>query len=484
MASSSLISSPSPSKGKAKADDALVPKEQESPRKKLRFSSKEVLDLCVTRRGIKRFPDVVAAQEGKIEKEGAALDPQNRRWAAELYRAYVQENENSSAEFFISNNVDFEPHPPLDFCWTNGYVAGGSSNGPWEPHGCECDEDECDPTTCSCISKMHKLDPETWKSEFQDWFPYRRDGTLHEDVADNAVIWECNDSCGCSDSCTNRNVQFGRRYAIELFKTHNGRGWGLKAAEKIPARAFVICYTGELIEHSQIDKRGKVYDDVGLHSYLLYIDSWHVKIETLYRPINRHRKEIGKEPIAKFDSDEMKQHTARFLRKNTWYDPMLTVDAAFWGNISRYINHSCDPNLQIYPVCFGPESGFIIRPYLVFFAKKDIACGEELTFSYHNDSLDDEESQDTDAPTSSYGGTQSQRSRRTASSDDEADGDYEDAVIEQSASQHPRSLSTKGFKGKAERKKFQLAEGEQELNSIGAQRCLCGSTNCKGKFWK
>ncbi|CAD6883902.1 unnamed protein product [Tilletia controversa] len=440
-------------------------KETKRPKKKLKFSSKEVLDLCASRRGITRFPDLVARQSMKLEAEGAFLNEENRKWAAEAYRAYVQEHENSNAEFIITNTVDFEPHPPLTFCWTNDYVLGTSSTslGAFKPHGCDCEDDECDPRTCSCLKKARDIDPDTW-DELHD-FAYDEDGNLNSNIANNTVIWECNDDCGCSDTCRNRNVQFGRKYGIELFKTHNGRGWGLKATERIPNRAFVLCYTGELLDGSGpvIKERGDVYDDVGM-SYLLHLDSWHVKIETLYKPYNEARKRQGQDPLI-YNTDEMKRKSARW--RGACKDPMVTVDAAFWGNISRYINHSCEPNLIIFPVHFGPQAGYIIRPYFVFFSTRVIEEGEELTFPYSNIDDDEEESQLSE----SYGGSQSQN-------------EPEDDKVEQSASQFPRSLSTKGYRSKAQRKLLQSAEDDDELNEIGAQKCLCGAKTCKGKFWR
>ncbi|KAE8227330.1 hypothetical protein CF319_g180 [Tilletia indica] len=461
MSSSSLLPSGSKPSSSSSAVSTDV-KSKERPKKRLKFSSREVLDLCWSRNEFVRFPDLLARQEAKLEAEGAVLDKENRMWAAEAYRAYVQEHENSEAEFRISNTVDFQPHPPLDFCWTNDYVSGISSisHGAHKPHGCDCDDDECDPETCSCIQKMKDLDPETWREI--STFPYDQNGNLNPEVPVNSVIWECNDLCGCSDTCRNRNVQFGRKYGVELFKTDNGRGWGLRTTEKIPARAFVLCYTGELLDGygTVIKERGDMYDKVG-QGYLLYIDAWHVKLETLYRPYNVQRKKMGQEPLP-LNSDEIKRKAAIWHRQ--WKDPMLTVDATFWGNISRYINHSCEPNLTIYPVYFGPEAGYIIRPYLVFFSTRVIPKGEELTFSYSNDDREDDESQPGQAAGSS-------------------DLDEEDDAVEQSASQFPRSLSTKGFKGKAQRKKLETAEDDSELETIGAQKCLCGSKKCRGKFW-
>jgi hypothetical protein len=49
------------------------------------------------------------------------------------------------------------------------------------------------------------------------------------------------------------------------------------------------------------------------------------------------------------------------------------IDAAFQGNIARWINHSCDPNCEAVE-----EDGRIFIESL-----RDIAPGEELAYDYH-----------------------------------------------------------------------------------------------------
>lgn len=55
------------------------------------------------------------------------------------------------------------------------------------------------------------------------------------------------------------------------------------------------------------------------------------------------------------------------------------IDGSVGGNGTQYINHSCDPNCYIK----------IIYDHILFFARRDIRPGEELTvdyvLSYHDD---------------------------------------------------------------------------------------------------
>lgn len=52
------------------------------------------------------------------------------------------------------------------------------------------------------------------------------------------------------------------------------------------------------------------------------------------------------------------------------------IDATMKGNISRFINHSCDPNAETQKWTVNGE----LR--IGFFSKRDITSGEEITFDY------------------------------------------------------------------------------------------------------
>ncbi|TPX47714.1 histone-lysine N-methyltransferase [Synchytrium endobioticum] len=54
-----------------------------------------------------------------------------------------------------------------------------------------------------------------------------------------------------------------------------------------------------------------------------------------------------------------------------------TIDPTRSGNVARFANHSCDPNMLVVPVRVGS-----MRPHVCLFAARDIPPHEELTFSY------------------------------------------------------------------------------------------------------
>ena len=57
-----------------------------------------------------------------------------------------------------------------------------------------------------------------------------------------------------------------------------------------------------------------------------------------------------------------------------------TIDAGAYGNISHFINHSCEPNLAVFAVwinCLDPN-----LPNLALFATRNIREGEEIAFDF------------------------------------------------------------------------------------------------------
>uniref|UniRef100_A0A8C1B1S3 SUV39H1 histone lysine methyltransferase a n=2 Tax=Cyprinus carpio TaxID=7962 RepID=A0A8C1B1S3_CYPCA len=53
-------------------------------------------------------------------------------------------------------------------------------------------------------------------------------------------IYECNSKCQCGTECANRVLQKGIHYDLCIFKTANGRGWGV--LQRIYKNSFVMEY--------------------------------------------------------------------------------------------------------------------------------------------------------------------------------------------------------------------------------------------------
>ena len=222
----------------------------------------------------------------------------------------------------VENLVDLDS-APQDFLYIDDYLPGSNVTIPEDPPiGCECST--CDSKTRCCFAQCDGS------------FPYTSTGKIR--VPPGTPIYECNKRCSCPPDCHNRIVQRGSQVKLCVFRTSNGRGWGVKTLKKIKKGTFVTQYVGEVITNEEAEKRGKEYDAAG-RTYLFDLD---------------YNDTEGQCPY--------------------------TVDAAVYGNVSHFINHSCEPNLAVYAVwidCLDPN-----LPKLALFATKNIAQNEELTFDY------------------------------------------------------------------------------------------------------
>ncbi|KAK4205243.1 hypothetical protein QBC40DRAFT_302900 [Triangularia verruculosa] len=139
-----------------------------------------------------------------------------------------------------------------------------------------------------------------------------------------------------STGCQNVPMQRGATKAVVIGSSQlEGCGYGLFAAEDIAADEFIIEYTGELISHDEgvrrENRRGDVFDEENKISYLFTL----------------------------------------LEQEGIW------VDAAIYGNLSRYINHAND-TCNITPKIMYVNHEFRIK----FSALRDIKAGDELFFNY------------------------------------------------------------------------------------------------------
>ncbi|XP_047461655.1 histone-lysine N-methyltransferase EHMT2 isoform X2 [Mugil cephalus] len=181
---------------------------------------------------------------------------------------------------------------------------------------CGC-TDDCSSSNCLC----GQLSIRCW---------YDKDQRLLQEFnkIEPPLIFECNMACSCYRSCKNRVVQAGIKVRLQLYRTEK-MGWGVRALQDIPQGSFICEYVGELISDAEADVRE---DD----SYLFDLDN---KDGEVY-----------------------------------------CIDARYYGNISRFINHLCDPNLI--PVRVFMQHQDLRFPRIAFFSSRDILSGQELGFDY------------------------------------------------------------------------------------------------------
>lgn len=219
----------------------------------------------------------------------------------------------------VENRVDFAT--PAEFTYVSECFSKDVTIPDDPIIGCECRSCNVHRECCPNLSGSTS-------------FAYNRDGTLK--LGRGKAIYECNRRCKCDSRCMNRVVQHGPRVPFVVFKTTD-RGWALRTAVAMKAGQFVCEYTGEVVDCATAETRGKEYDSIGL-TYL-------------------------------FDLDYNNQERP------------YTIDAYAYGNMSRFMNHSCDPNCAIwaaYVDCLDPN-----LPRLAIFTRRRLEAGEELTFDYN-----------------------------------------------------------------------------------------------------
>ncbi|XP_074474905.1 histone-lysine N-methyltransferase EHMT1 isoform X2 [Sebastes fasciatus] len=216
------------------------------------------------------------------------------------------------------NSVDSEPYPD-DY----KYISENCVTSPMNIDRnithlqyCVCKED-CSTSICMC----GQLSLRCW---------YDKGGRLLPEFCreEPPLIFECNHACSCWRTCKNRVVQNGIRTRLQLFRTSK-KGWGVRAVQDIPQGTFVCEYVGEIISEAEAEMRQN-------DTYLFSLDD---KPQDLY-----------------------------------------CVDARFYGNISRFLNHMCEPNLFACRVFTTHQD--LRFPHIAFFASENIKAGEELGFNY------------------------------------------------------------------------------------------------------
>ena len=175
---------------------------------------------------------------------------------------------------------------------------------------------------------------------------------------------KCNCTNFCGDDCLNRslyvecfgdgpgskkpsNCPVGQECGNRLFaqkkfircqpKREEGKGWGLTTCENVKQRELIIEYVGEIIDSGTKEKR---------------LVEW----------TNEHPNDPNFYIMA--------------------LQPGWFIDAREKANLSRFINHSCEPNCAILPV----NAMGRIRCGII--ALRDIVAGEFLSYDYHFDTRD------------------------------------------------------------------------------------------------
>lgn len=297
--------------------------------------------------------------------------------------------------------------------------------------GCDCTDDCQDREKCSCwqmtiegqkLIPNNVIDPNVG-------YHYRR---LPERVITG--IYECNQQCKCSRvTCLNRVVQYPLSQKLQLFKTQM-KGWGIRCLNDIPQGSFICVYAGHLLTEQEANEEGKNYGDEYLAEldYIEVIESTKQDYESdVPEDLEEDMNEIGSNNNKLYDPDspasssnedvnadietetsdsirmrlrerKAKQTSAvnnkaekkkkekkekEFISIRKYYgdneSEVFIMDAKCSGNIGRYLNHSCMPNVFVQNVFVDTHD--LRFPWVAFFAQTYIIAGTELTWDYNYD---------------------------------------------------------------------------------------------------
>ncbi|KAM6564508.1 hypothetical protein CsatB_024506 [Cannabis sativa] len=210
--------------------------------------------------------------------------------------------------------------------------------------GCTCPHGTCSPKTCDHVylfDNDYDDAKDIYGKSMRGRFPYNDRGRII--LEEGYLVYECNQMCSCPRTCPNRVLQNGVRVKLEVYKTEK-KGWAVRAGEAILRGTFICEYIGEVLDEHEANMRRKRYGKEGC-SYIYEIDS-HVN-----------------------DMSRLIECQARYA-----------IDATQYGNVARFINHSCLPNLVSHQVLV--ESMDCQRAHIGLYANQDISLGEELTYDY------------------------------------------------------------------------------------------------------
>ncbi|OAX38927.1 SET domain-containing protein [Rhizopogon vinicolor AM-OR11-026] len=197
---------------------------------------------------------------------------------------------------------------------------------------CTCKR--CDrPSHCQCQAESEVVNERLHNKAYA----YNK-GLFSFCASQGVEVIECNKSCACGPTCSNRVAQKPRDIPIEIFKTRRC-GWGARSTVRLPRGKVLGIYTGRLLRREDVD--------------------------------NLPAEHIGY--VFDLDGTEIRgQHNA---------GAKFSVDSYDYGNWTRFINHSCAPNMKVFSVVFDTIQE-VNMPYVAFVAVRDIPAGEELTIDY------------------------------------------------------------------------------------------------------
>ncbi|GAB2249710.1 hypothetical protein Droror1_Dr00013069 [Drosera rotundifolia] len=248
----------------------------------------------------------------------------------------------------VTNVFDDPPIGVSGYTYTKCLQYSKGVKMPPSAPGCNCEGYCTNPKTCAC-AKLNGSD-----------FPYvsRNGGRL---IEAKDVVFECGPNCGCGPGCVNRTSQQGLKYRLEVYRTPD-KGWAVRSRDFILAGAPVCEYIG-------VVRRSDELNDASDNVFIFDIDCW----QTIKGIEGRERryKDVPETAISLIQAVDNGDSDG---------EPEYCIDAGSTGNLARFINHSCEPNLFVQCVLSSHHDVRLAR--IVLIAADNIPPLQELAYDY------------------------------------------------------------------------------------------------------
>ena len=207
--------------------------------------------------------------------------------------------------------------------------------------------------SCKCPSVCLPGDPNCSCSQLNGGdLPYTSSGLLVKHIP---MLYECSSRCQCSQDCRNRVTQKGVYLNFEVFWTGDC-GWGVRSWDPIRAGTFICEYAGKIIDETNMNMDGE-------EDEYTFCTSW---------PIDK--------ALRWNQGAELLEDASANVRTERLKKLPIVISAKSSGNVARFLNHSCSPNLLWQPVQYDHADNSY--PHIMFFAMKHIPPMTELTYDY------------------------------------------------------------------------------------------------------
>ncbi|KAK7166859.1 hypothetical protein R3I93_006592 [Phoxinus phoxinus] len=269
---------------------------------------------------------------------------------------------------------------------------------------CDCSGDCEDTKTCACVRLTTRGGAQAYTHQ-----------RLSQPV--RAGLFECGPWCSCQKSrCQNRVVQKGLRVRLQVFRTQD-RGWAVRCRDDLDQGTFICIYAGVVLrlessaeEPPDLSREPPVSDDE-----VEVVEEWTLPsgpketldcspplhVPVIQRPADQLPASADQLPeqelVSSLNGSETEHEVSRKkprltlpesnghtdsaeITSHKHQDKTYYLDASKEGNVARFINHSCEPNLFIQNVFVDTHHPQF--PLIAFFTNRSVKAGTELTWNY------------------------------------------------------------------------------------------------------